>query len=259
MDPTRAIRGVTTAVSVLTADNPGPMTLDGTNTYLIGAADDLIVVDPGPDLPEHLEVLAAEGRVELILITHRHSDHSAGAFRLATLTGAPVRAADPAYCSGGGAVLRDDELLQVGELDLRVLATPGHTDDSVCFHLGADGGPGAVLTGDTILGRGSTVITHPEGSLGDYLASLDRLAALGPALVLPAHGPQLPDLAIVCARYLEHRLQRLDSVRAALLVLGSDALNDRITDLVYAGIDDSVRPAALQSVAAQVAYLRRFR
>jgi len=259
MDPTRAIRGVTMGVSVLTADNPGPMTLDGTNTYLIGATDDLIVVDPGPDLPEHLEVLAAEGRIELILITHRHSDHSAGASRLAGLTGAPVRAADPAYCSGGGAVLRDDELLEVGEVDLRVLATPGHTDDSVCFHLGADGGPGVVLTGDTILGRGSTVITHPEGSLGDYLASLDRLAALGPALVLPAHGPQLPDLAIVCARYLEHRLQRLDSVRAALLVLGSDASNEKITDLVYAGIDDSVRPAALQSVAAQVAYLRRSR
>lgn len=259
MDSTRAVRGVTLGVSVLTADNPGPMTLDGTNTYLIGGADGLIVVDPGPDLPKHLEAVAAEGRVELILLTHRHSDHSAGASRLAGLTGAPVRAADPAYCSGGGAVLRDGEVLQVGEMDVRVLTTAGHTDDSVCFHLGAEKGLGAVLTGDTILGRGSTVITHPEGSLGDYLASLDRLAPLGPALVLPGHGPQLPDLAVVCAGYLEHRLQRLDSVRAALLVLGSEASNDRVTDLVYAGIDDSVRPAALQSVAAQVAYLREVR
>ena len=137
-----------------------------------------------------------------------------------------------------------------------MVATPGHTTDSVCFLITADDGPGAVLTGDTILGRGTTVIAYPDGELGPYLASLDRLAALGPALVLPAHGPELPDLAAVCAAYAAHREQRLDSVRAALLVLGRDASIGQVTDLVYTDIEPIVRPAAELSVAAQLQYLR---
>ena len=113
-----------------------------------------------------------------------------------------------------------------------------------------------MLTGDTILGRGTTVIAHPDGHLGSYLASLETLAALGPALVLPGHGPELPDLAAVCAAYAEHRQQRLDSVRAALLVLGSDASVSEVADLVYADVEPDVRGAAELSVAAQLHYLR---
>ncbi len=254
---TGAVRAVAAGVGVLLADNPGPMTLDGTNSYLLSGPDGpgLIVVDPGPDDEAHLTTLAGDGPVELILITHRHADHTAGAARFAELTGAPVRAADPAHCRGA-LPLVDGELIEVSGRRVRVLATPGHTADSVSFHLLESGGAGAVLTGDTILGRGTTVIAHPDGDLGSYLASLDSLAALGPALVLPAHGPELPDLAAVCAAYAEHRQQRLDSIRAALLVLGRGATVGQVTDLVYTDIEPDVRGAAELSVAAQLRYLR---
>lgn len=259
---TGRVRGVSSGVSVLLADNPGPMTLDGTNSYLLsgpGAAG-FVVVDPGPDEADHLQQLAAQGPVELVLITHRHADHTAGASRFAELTSAPVRAVDPDHCVGAPPLV-DGELIEAAGLRLRVIATPGHTSDSACFHLLAPGAvpagddPGAVLTGDTILGRGTTVIAHPDGDLRSYLHSLDRLAALGPALVLPAHGPELGDLAAVCARYAEHRHQRLDSVRAALLVLGRTASVAQVTDLVYTDIEQGVRPAAELSVAAQLRYL----
>jgi glyoxylase-like metal-dependent hydrolase (beta-lactamase superfamily II) len=254
---TGVVRGVAAGVSVLLADNPGPMTLDGTNSYLLtGSADGLVVVDPGPDDEDHLRGLADEVGVQLILITHRHADHTAGAARFAAMTGAPVRAMDPRHCHGADPLV-DGELLDLGGQRIRVLATPGHTSDSVCFHLLDDDGPGAVLTGDTVLGRGTTVIAHPDGELGAYLDSLRLLADLGSALVLPAHGPELPDLAAVCGAYLDHRLQRLDSVRAAQLVLGSAATVEAVTDLVYAGLDSSVRGAAELSVAAQLEYLRR--
>ncbi len=254
---TGVIRGVAEGVSVLLADNPGPMTLDGTNSYLLsrGGADDAVVVDPGPLDERHLRMLAAHGPVGLVLLTHRHADHTAGAERFAELTGAPVRAADPAHCRDAEP-LADGELIEAGGCRIRVIGTPGHTSDSVCFHLADQDGPGAVLTGDTILGRGTTVVAHPDGSLGAYLESLGTLAGLGAALVLPAHGPELPDLAAVCASYLDHRMQRLDSVRAALLVLGRAATVAAVTDLVYAGIDPSVRPAAELSVAAQLHYVR---
>lgn len=260
MAPTTGIvRGVAAGVSVLLADNPGPMTLDGTNSYLLAGSGGLVVVDPGPDDEHHLRALADEGDVQLILITHRHADHTAGAARFAAMTGAPVRALDPEHCEGGEPLV-DGELLDFGGLRIRVLATPGHTSDSVSFHLlddRAGGGPGAVLTGDTVLGRGTTVIAHPDGELGSYLGSLRLLADLGPALVLPAHGPELPDLATVCGAYLDHRLQRLDSVRAAQLVLGAGATVATVTDLVYAGLDPKVRAAAELSVAAQLDYLAR--
>jgi glyoxylase-like metal-dependent hydrolase (beta-lactamase superfamily II) len=261
---TGRVRGVTSGVSVVLADNAGPMTLEGTNSYLLAGPGSTgsIVVDPGPDDEDHLQTLAAEGPVELVLITHRHADHTAGARRFAEITGAPVRAADPAHCYGGGAPLVAGEEIDVAGLVVRVVATPGHTSDSVSFHLpglagGSDGnGPGAVLTGDTILGRGTTVIAHPDGDLGSYLESLDTLAGLGAAMVLPAHGRELPDLAATCNAYYDHRQQRLDSVRAALLVLGDGATVGQVTDLVYTDIDVTVRPAAELSVAAQLQYLR---
>jgi glyoxylase-like metal-dependent hydrolase (beta-lactamase superfamily II) len=239
----------------LLAPNAGPMTLEGTNSYLIGAPDSrsIVVVDPGPLDEGHLAALVAAGQVELVLVTHRHADHSAASVRFAALTGAPVRALDPAYCVGGDPLV-NGELIAAAGTSIRVVATPGHTDDSVCLHLPEDGPTGSVLTGDTILGRGTSII---DGTLADYLASLEVLRLLGPATVLPAHGPVLPDLAASCASYLAHRHERLDQVRAALATLGSDATVAQVTDVVYAQTDAAVRFAAEASVRAQLVYLRR--
>ncbi|BCW45985.1 MBL fold metallo-hydrolase [Arthrobacter sp. StoSoilB5] len=239
------------------APNPGPMSLDGTNSYVIGAADSghVAVVDPGPEDERHLAELAAAGVVDVVLITHRHADHTAASARFHELTGAPVRAAAVEYCHGGEPLV-DGEVLHAGGVEIRVVATPGHTSDSLCFHLPADGPNGSVLTGDTILGRGTTVLDYPDGRLGDYLASLDRLESLGPATLLPAHGPVLEALDVKCREYREHRQQRLDQIRAALEQLGQDAPIAAVTDAVYPDVDPSVRWAAETSVAAQLDYLR---
>jgi len=149
-----------------------------------------------------------------------------------------------------GDALHDGELIAVAGLVIRVLATPGHTADSACLHLPGDGPPGSVLTDDTVLGHGTTVVGHPDGALRDYLASLDSLRALRSATVLPAHGPVLPDLAAICAASLAHRLERLDQVRRALAQLGADGTLGQVTDLVYFNTDAAVRVAAEASVRA---------
>lgn len=240
------------------APNPGPMSLDGTNSYVLRVPGQpgCVVVDPGPDDETHLQALAAAGPVELILVTHRHADHTAGSVRLHELTGAPVRAADTVHCHGGGAPLQHGEVLHAAGLEIREVATPGHTSDSFCFHLAGDGPHGSVLTGDTILGRGTTMLDYPDGTLGDYFSSLDKLEALGPATVLPAHGPVLPSLVDVVRAYRSHREERLAQVRAALGSLGAEASAGDVADAVYADVDPSVRRAAETSVAAQLHYLR---
>ena len=239
------------------APNPGPMSLEGTNSYVIAAegSSHVVVVDPGPLDEGHLQLLASAGTVELILVTHRHYDHTEASRRFAEMTGAPVRALDPAFCVDG-LPLGDGEVLQAGGVEIRVVATPGHTSDSVCFHLPADGDGGSVLTGDTILGRGTTVLDFPDGTLGDYLASLERLAALGHSTVLPGHGPVLPDLSSVVLTYRDHREERLEQIRAALVEAGEDATVARVADLVYSDVPANVRRAAELSVAAQLQYLR---
>lgn len=255
--PTTALIRSSPLTRFALAPNPGPMSLEGTNSYVItaGGSASVAVVDPGPLNERHLQLLASAGTVELILLTHRHSDHTEAGARFAELTGAPVRALDPAYCVDG-APLSDGEELQAGGVEIRVLATPGHTSDSACFHLPADGPAGSVLTGDTILGRGTTMLDFPDGTLRDYLESLDRLAALGHAAVLPGHGPMLPDLSSVVLTYRDHREERLEQIRAALAEAGPDATVSRVADLVYADVPASVRGAAELSVAAQLHYLQ---
>lgn len=239
------------------APNPGPMSLEGTNSYVISTpgSSNVAVVDPGPEDEHHLAALASAGVVDVVLITHRHADHTEASARFHQITGAPVRAAMPEHCHGGEP-LTDGEVLTAGGVEIRVVATPGHTSDSLCFHLPDDGPAGSVLTGDTILGRGTTVLDYPDGKLGDYLASLDRLEALGGATLLPAHGPVLPALDAKCREYRAHREQRLDQIRAALENLGQDASIAAVTDAVYPDVDPSVRWAAETSVAAQLDYLR---
>lgn len=257
-DSAAALQRSSDLTRFILAPNPGPMSLDGTNSYVLAGPGSAtaVVVDPGPDDEVHLLALARAAAVELVLITHRHADHTAGSARLHELTGAPVRAADPAHCHGGGAPLQDGEVVLAAGLELTVLATPGHTSDSVCFHLPGDGPGGSVLTGDTILGRGTTMLDYPDGTLGDYLATLDRLEAMGPATVLPAHGPVLPSLAEVARGYRTHRHERMAQIRATLDRLGRDASVGDVADAVYSDVGPSVRRAAEMSVAAQLHYLR---
>lgn len=231
---------------LIRANNPSPMTLEGTNTWLIdgravGQPGGVVVVDPGPLDEGHLRAVASVGSVAVVLLTHRHPDHAEGAARFAELTGAQV--------------LDRDDFTEDGAVvgAVRVLHSPGHTSDSVSFVVDADGDQPAVLTGDTILGRGSTVVAHPDGDLRSYLSSLDRLRQLGDITVLPGHGPVLPSAATAATGYLEHRAQRLDQVRAARAA--GDTTAEQIVRRVYADVDPLLWPAAELSVRAQLAYL----
>jgi glyoxylase-like metal-dependent hydrolase (beta-lactamase superfamily II) len=252
------LRPVTATASVLLAENPSPMTLEGTNTWVLRAPDatGCVVVDPGPDDEAHLRRVLACGPVAEVLLTHGHPDHAEGARRFAELAGGvPVRALDPALRLGSEGLAGGDVVHAAG-LDVRVLATPGHTADSLSFLVTDDGGA-AVLTGDTVLGRGTTVVAHPDGRLADYLDSLHGLADLAPGtIVLPGHGPELPDAGEVARAYLAHREQRLEQVRAALADLGPDATARQVVEVVYADVDRAVWPAAELSVRAQIEYLR---
>ena len=200
------------------------------------------------------------GEVADIVLTHRHLDHSEGLARFAELTGSGVRAADPAYAipTGGTDGRLDDGLeLSVGDLAIRVVATPGHTSDSTSLLVSGPTGRW-LLTGDMVLGRGTTVITHPDGDLGAYLSSLDVLLTLvrehEVTAILPGHGPVVTDPEGVLTFYREHRQQRLDQVRAALRQ--GDTTPAQVVARVYADVDRSVWPAAEQSVRAQLDYLR---
>ncbi|WP_051951928.1 MBL fold metallo-hydrolase [Actinacidiphila yeochonensis] len=236
------------------------MTLDGTNTWIVAEPDSglAVVIDPGPLDEAHLARVAAaverQGRrTALTLLTHGHPDHAEGAARFAELTGTPVRALDPALRLGDEGLAAGDTVT-TGGLELRVVATPGHTADSLSFHLPADG---AVLTGDTVLGRGTTVIAHPDGRLGDYLDTLRRLQALTVEAevdtVLPGHGPVLADARGAVEFYLAHRAHRLAQVETAV----ESGLRGpaEVVARVYADTDPALWPAAELSVRAQLDYL----
>ena len=248
------LRPVTPTASVLLAENPSVMTLEGTNTWLLRGPDatSCVVVDPGPDDLSHLERVLAHGPVAQVLLTHGHPDHAEGARRFAELAGgAPVRALDPALRLGDEGLADGDVVVAAG-VEIRVLGTPGHTADSLCFLV-----DDAVLTGDTVLGRGTTVVAHPDGKLADYLDSLRNLAELPPGtMVLPGHGPELPDAGEAARAYLAHREQRLDQVRRALTDLGPAASARQVVEVVYADVDRALWPAAEWSVRAQLEYLR---
>jgi glyoxylase-like metal-dependent hydrolase (beta-lactamase superfamily II) len=244
----------------VTASNPGLLTLAGTNTWVLFEldAERCIVVDPGPDDPAHrdavlVEVERAGCEVALIVLTHGHPDHSGSVDALHAMTQAPVRALDPAWCRGT-VPLRDREQIEVDGLTLEVIATPGHTADSVCLYLPRDG---ALLTGDTILGEGSSLIAWPDGRLGDYLGSLKRLrdlAAAGASLtLLPGHGPLvlwgLPAIDTLIA----HRTKRLTEV-TDVLNAGASTVGEVVT-AVYGLPGPALHDVVIAQVQAQLEYL----
>lgn len=247
------LRPVTDTASVLLCDNPGLMTLDGTNTWVLRGpgSDEMVVVDPGPEDDEHIERILELGTIPLVLVSHRHEDHTGAIDKIADSTGAVVRSVGSGFLRGLGGPLTDGEVIDAAGLRITVMATPGHTADSVSFLL-----DDAVLTADTVLGRGTTVIDSEDGSLTDYLESLQRLRGLGRRAVLPGHGPDLDDLEAVSEMYLAHRKERLDQVRAALRVLGEDATVRQVVEHVYTDVDEKLWDVAEWSVQAQLDYLR---
>lgn len=247
-------------ISGILAPNPGPMTLDGTNTWIIGDPADgaPAVVDAGPLDEGHLSAVldACGGRISTILLTHRHHDHSDGLARLAELANCPVRAADPQF-QIGPAGLADGDAIAIGRATLTAVATPGHTSDSFSFLLDGDDGVNRLLTGDMVLGRGTTVIMHPDGDLGQYFDSLERMLALVEryqiAEILPGHGPVVTQPAETLTFYRQHRRDRLKQVRRAMTEGATTA--GQVVESVYADVDHDLWPAAEQSVAAQLHYL----
>jgi glyoxylase-like metal-dependent hydrolase (beta-lactamase superfamily II) len=239
---------VTASASVMLAPNPSPMTLEGTNTWMLRGEDaqGYVVIDAGPPTEAHLARVAAVGPIELILLTHGHPDHSGGSERLAELTGAPVLALDRKF---GQPLAAGDSFNQCG-VRLEVIATPGHSADSLSFYLPDDN---AVLTGDTILGRGTTVVAWPDGQLGPYLESLKALREYGDAAVLPGHGPELPSAGRVAEEYLDHRAERLAQVSNA--VADGARTPREVVEIVYVDVPEVLWPAAELSVHAQLDYL----
>ncbi len=247
------LRPVTETASVLLCDNPGLLTLDGTNTWVLQGpgSDEMVIVDPGPEDDEHIDRIAGLGKIPLVLISHKHEDHTGAIDKLVDRTGAVVRSVGSGFLRGLGGPLTDGEVIDAAGLRITVMATPGHTADSVSFLL-----DDAVLTADTVLGRGTTVIDKEDGNLREYLESLQRLRGVGHRTVLPGHGPDLADLEAVSDMYLAHREERLDQVRAALRELGDDATARQIVEHVYTDVDEKLWDAAEWSVQAQVDYLR---
>lgn len=248
------------AVCVL-AHNPNVMTLDGTNTWLlhVPGSKRCIVIDPGPDEKGHFEAILAaaelrDAEIGAVLLTHRHSDHSAGAKALAERTKSYVRAADPEFRLGAEG-LETGDVIRVDQTELRVISTPGHSSDSVSFLMSHDN---TMLTGDTVLGRGTAVISAPDGNVSAYLDSLQRMrdavADNEVGLLLPGHGPSLDAPDDILNGYYEHRVARLEEVRVATTTgLRTSA---EVLDHVYAGTPEKLRPAALQSVKAQLLHLQ---
>ena len=237
--------------------NPSPMTLDGTNTWVLAepGSDEVVVVDPGPLDESHLETVIDQvrdsgRRIALTLLTHGHLDHAESAERFHQLTGAPVRG-----FGRGHDDVREGETITVGGLEILAVPTPGHTSDSFSFVLPADN---TLLTGDTVLGRGTSVVAWPDGNLEAYLESLSRIESLTRAgavtRLLPGHGPTVDDAAATVTFYLQHRAERLEQVRAAV-ARGAQTAYD-VVETVYADVPRSVWPAAEQSVQAQLEYLR---
>lgn len=256
-----SVTRVTERSTIVRANNPGIMELEGTNTLILRepGSRGVAVVDPGPLLEDHLEaileVVASDGgRVELVIYTHHHDDHTGAIDRFAELTGAPARAIGADWCRDAEPVV-DGEDLDVDGLAIRVMATPGHTMDSLCLLLPDDR---SLATGDTILGRGTTVVAHPDGALGPYLDSLHALRAAIDAAsiewILPAHGPVIDRPAEVLDFYIAHRQERLQQVRDALDA--GDTTPREVVERVYADVDPILWDAAEMSVRAQLDYLR---
>lgn len=233
----------------LTAPNPGPFTLDGTQTYLLG---ETAVLDPGPNIDSHVAAIrAALPNLRLILITHRHADHAPAALPLKAATGAQILA--PRNVLEDSQVDRrveGGESIHIEGVDVEVIATPGHTNEHVCYLTSV----GDLFTGDTILGTGTTAIFPPDGHMGDYLRSLRTLRERNPRRIYPAHGPVREDAVALIDEYIAHRLERERQVLAAHANGAKNAREMRRT--IYPDLDERLHGAAEIQIEAHLIKLR---
>lgn len=253
-------------VARVTANNPGPFTFRGTNTYLVGTTT-LAVIDPGPENDEHFDALRAAiaGRpVSHIFVSHTHRDHSPLARRLAAATGAnvfaegPHRAARPfsgkALLDSGADLafapdvrLTDGQVIEGDGWALRVVLTPGHAANHAAFALE---GSGALFSADHVMGWSTTIVAPPDGSMADYMASLDRLIERRDGLLLPAHGGPITEPREYMRRLRDHRLARENAILERLRQ--GDRTIDRIVATIYRDTDPKLYPAASLSVLAHL-------
>jgi glyoxylase-like metal-dependent hydrolase (beta-lactamase superfamily II) len=231
----------------LRADNPGPFTLSGTNTWVVGS-DPAYVIDPGPQLEAHVDAIvdavARRGGLGGIALTHRHHDHSEAVPALLARYDARVAAADPGERVGA---VRADVTLVDGDSfgPLTAFATPGHAPDHVAFILGT-----ACITGDAVLGEGSVFIAPDPGALSGYLSALRRLRELDLDLLCPGHGPPVLDPAAKLDEYVAHRLERERALVAALdRGLRS---SEELLDAAWSDVAPVLRPAAAVTLAAHL-------
>jgi glyoxylase-like metal-dependent hydrolase (beta-lactamase superfamily II) len=225
------------------APNADVYTLDGTNTWIVGE-DPAVVIDPGPEIPSHLEEVArAAGRVGVVLVTHDHPDHAPGAAAFAASVEAPVLA----YRLDGAEHLRDEQVVRADGIALTVVSTPGHTSDHVAFF---EPTAGALFTGDAVVGRGTSFIDPPGGDLAQYLRSLKRMQGLGARTIYPGHGPVVLDAPAKLQEYLDHRAQREEQLLAALAE--GPATIHSMVERIYAAYPPDVRPLAARSLLANL-------
>ena len=237
--------GVASAISPLVrrivAPNAGLLTGAGSNTYLVGV-DEIVVVDPGPDIASHVDAIVGCGgdRIRWIALTHAHEDHAGGARALAEQTGAEILAFG---------TVDDGFELEATEFRVQALHTPGHTSDSLCYLLEEER---MLFTGDTVIDGSTVVIASPDGDMTAYLASLERLSSrrLRLRTIAPGHGHLIDDPAARLAQYIGHRLEREAAILAALEA-GAVTV-DQVVDAVYIDLHPGLRAAAAQTVHAHI-------
>jgi glyoxylase-like metal-dependent hydrolase (beta-lactamase superfamily II) len=230
-----------TAVHRVVAPNPGPYTGPGTNTWILEAGPVLAVIDPGPEDESHLAALderIGAAAVAVVLVTHSHPDHLPLAERLAAAHHASVQRFPE---------LGDGDVIRVGTLNVTALRTPGHSADHLCFWLAEDR---ALFTGDLILGKGSSMVTYPEGNVADYLRSLDRVASLNPRLLFPGHWDPVENAMAKIEEYRAHRLEREAQVLAE--VRRGRGTADELTRRVYGALDEQLLIAAEMTMRAHL-------
>lgn len=267
--PTGKVEQLEPLVRRVLAPNPSPYTYTGTETYIVGAGDTVAVIDPGPNDERHLAALMeaiGEARVAAIMCTHTHKDHSPAARPLAERTGAPVVGCAPLVLDDSGPradasfdrtyepdrVMEDGEAMTGPGWSLRAVATPGHTSNHLCFALEESG---ALFTGDHVMGWSTSVVVPPDGDMGAYMASLDKLYAREDTVYYPAHGPQIDKPRQLVRGMIGHRRQRENQI-VRILAEGDRRAADFVP-LMYKGLDPRLHGAAEMSVTAHLIDLER--